>query len=42
MSVRVLLKHGQELDTPVDAALLLPAGLLAGMLDEEEEEGGGE
>jgi len=40
MSVRVILKHGQELDAPVDAALLLPSSLLAGMLDEEEEENG--
>jgi len=39
MSVRVILKHGQELDAPVDASLLLPSSLLAGMLDEEEENG---
>lgn len=38
--VRVVLKNGQELDAPVDAALLLPSSLLAGMLDDEEENGG--
>jgi len=38
MNVRIILKNGQELDAAVDAALLLPSSLLAGMLDDEEEE----
>jgi hypothetical protein len=38
MSVRIILKNGQELDATVDAALLLPSSLLAGMLDDDEEE----
>jgi hypothetical protein len=37
MNVRIVLKNGQELDAPVEAALLLPSTLLAGMLEAEED-----
>ncbi len=33
--VHLVFKHGQELDAPVDASILLPSTLLAGMLEEE-------